>query len=126
MSICSACLKVTSYHISIADSISSPIHACSSANLWADETLAKYQADHAIFKNASTSDFLSSAGTVRDQRAITAGRECGVTALQVFDKRWNNAGGSLYQAGSVSNGSKGDKDEGCLQNQGRQNVSCSE
>jgi hypothetical protein len=67
------------------------------ANIWADEALAKYQADCAKSKKASASDHLSSADTIRDKVAIIAGRERGVATLRAFDERWDNAGGNSSQ-----------------------------
>jgi hypothetical protein len=78
--------------------MNSSVDACISlANIWADEALAKYQAECAKSKEASTFDFLSSADTIKDKNAIMAGRERGVTNIQAFDERWNNAGGNSCQ-----------------------------
>lgn len=76
--------------------INRSIDACVSlANIWADEALAKYQADCAKSKNAF--GFLSSADNIRDKSAIMAGRERGVTTLQVFDEKWDNTRGNSSQ-----------------------------
>jgi hypothetical protein len=78
--------------------MNSSIDACTSlANIWADKALAKYQAECAKSKKASTFDFLSSADTIKDKRAIIAGKERGATTLRVFDEKWDNAGGNSGQ-----------------------------
>lgn len=64
--------------------------ACFSANIWADEVLAKYQASCAGDKDSS--GFLSSPDNQREKSQIAAGKERGAAALRAFEEEWNKSG----------------------------------
>lgn len=72
---------------------------CSSANSWADESLAKYQVD--CTKNKDGSDFLSSPDNPREKRQRVAGEQRGAAALRAFKRDWNKSGVSTSWQSSI-------------------------
>lgn len=87
------CILKTQWHIDFDSCyVSSSIDAfVSLANIWANEALAKYQAQSTKSEKACSLDILSSANTVKDKSAIIEGRKRGAVTLQNFDMRWDNA-----------------------------------
>lgn len=63
---------------------------CSSANIWADEILAEYQAS--CDGKETAEDFLSAPENHREKRQIAAGIVRGAAGLRAFEEGWNTPG----------------------------------
>jgi hypothetical protein len=63
---------------------------CSSANIWADEILAEYQAS--CDGKEIAADFLSTPDNHREKRQTAAGKVRGAAALRAFEEGWNTPG----------------------------------
>ena len=71
---------------------------CSSANIWADEILADYQAS--CGGQETTGDFLFTPENRREKRKMVAGKERAAVALRAFEAWWGKHG---ENSGSKSN-----------------------